>query len=285
MNSSRLSNASKQKRLLSVPALSPKRFLGRPQTRYPSVGNVLSDLAKIAMENLPSTATGPDRAQASAIRNLTLPILVAVLALAFWDTFLVYPLKILVVLFHELSHGLAAVLTGGAIEHIEISFDQGGVCYTRGGSSFVILNAGYVGSLGAGAAMLVLGARTRHDRFFVGLLGAALLVVTLVYIRSRFGFVYGILAGSALLAISWKLPEGVSDALLTVLGTVSCLYAVWDIGSDVIFRHIPGSDAYRLAELTGIPSVAWGVVWVALCLVVTFEALAVVSRKETTRVW
>ncbi len=237
------------------------------------------------MENLPSTATGPDRAQASAIRNLTLPILVAVLALAFWDTFLVYPLKILVVLFHELSHGLAAVLTGGAIEHIEISFDQGGVCYTRGGSSFVILNAGYVGSLGAGAAMLVLGARTRHDRFFVGLLGAALLVVTLVYIRSRFGFVYGILAGSALLAISWKLPEGVSDALLTVLGTVSCLYAVWDIGSDVIFRHIPGSDAYRLAELTGIPSVAWGVVWVALCLVVTFEALAVVSRKETTRVW
>jgi hypothetical protein len=130
--------------------------------------------------------------------------------------------------------------------------------------------------------MLVLGARTRHDRLLLGGLGAALLVVTLVYIRSRFGFVYGILAGSALVAISWKMPEGVSDVLLTVLGTVSCLYAVWDIGSDVIFRHIPGSDAHRLAELTGIPSVAWGMVWVALCLVVTVEALAVVSRKETT---
>lgn len=235
----------------------------------------------MTMENLPPTATGSDRIPHSAIRNLTLPILVAVLAFVFWDTFLVVPLKILVVLFHELSHGLAALLTGGAIEHIEISIDQGGVCYTRGGSSFLILNAGYLGSLGAGAALLILGARTRHDRFLVGLLGAVLLSVTLIYVRSRFGFIYGILASSALLVISWKLPEVVSDVLLTVLGTVSCLYAVWDIGSDVIFRHIPGSDAYRLSELTGIPSLAWGVLWVALCLVVTVEALAVVSRKES----
>ena len=32
-----------------------------------------------------------------------------------WNTSLVYPLKILVVFFHEISHGVAAVLTGGSI--------------------------------------------------------------------------------------------------------------------------------------------------------------------------
>ena len=182
-------------------------------------------------------------------------------------------------LFHELSHGLAALVTGGSIERIEISFEQGGACYISGGWSFVILNAGYLGSLAWGCALLVGGARTRHDRYIVGMLGAVILVVTLVYIRSMFGFVYGILAGAALLGIATMLPNRVSDVLLTVLGTVSCLYAVWDIGSDVIFRHIPGSDAHRLAEMTWIPAIVWGVGWIVVSVWVTLKALAMASRK------
>lgn len=206
-------------------------------------------------------------------------MLVAVLAFVFWDTPVLYPLKILVVLFHELSHGLAAWATGGSIERIEISFEQGGVCTTSGGSSFLILNAGYLGSLAWGCALLVAGARTRHDRFIVGMVGAVILVVSLVYIRSLFGFVYGILAGAALLGIAAMLPNRVSDLLLTVLGTVSCLYAVWDIGSDVIFRHVPGSDAHRLAEMTWIPAIVWGVGWIVVSVGVTFKALGIASRR------
>ena len=45
-------------------------------------------------------------------------------------------LKILVVFFHELSHGLAAIGSGGEIDHIEVVAREGGVCYTRGGSRF-----------------------------------------------------------------------------------------------------------------------------------------------------
>jgi hypothetical protein len=216
---------------------------------------------------------------ASVLRNLAVPLLVAVVAFVLWDTAVLYPLKVLVVLFHELSHGLAALVSGGSIEQIEISVDQGGVCITRGGSSFLILNAGYLGSLAWGVAFLIVAARTRHDRLVVGLVGVMLVLVTLVYIRSLFGFVYGIVAGAVLLGIAAKLPNKVSDLVLTIIGTVSCLYAVWDIGSDVIFRHIPGSDAYRLAELTGIPSVVWGVVWIVVSVGVTIEALGMVSRR------
>jgi len=215
----------------------------------------------------------------SRVSRLAAPFLIAMLALVFWNTVLVYPLKILVVLFHELSHGLAALLTGGSIEGIELSVQQGGVCYTRGGSRFVILNAGYLGSLAWGGLLLVAAARGRHDRSTLALLGALLLAVTLVYIRSVFGFAYGLLAGVVLLLIAWKLPEVFSDLLLTVIGTVSCLYAVWDIGSDVLFRHTPGSDAYALAELTHIPALVWGILWVTLALAVTLPALAAASRR------
>ncbi len=231
------------------------------------------------MQGQLSSAPYPKKSMSSPIYGLAVPLLVAILALVFWDSSVLYPLKILVVLFHELSHGLAAMVSGGSIEHIEISLEQGGLCYTRGGSSFLILNAGYLGSLIWGAVLLIAGARTRHDRTLVVLLGAILVAVTLLYIRSVFGFVYGIAAGVALVAIAWLLPNIVSDFLLTVLGMVSCLYAIWDIGSDVIFRSVPGSDAHQLAELTGIPSVVWGVLWIVLAVVSTIAALGVASRR------
>ena len=82
----------------------------------------------------------------------------------FWDSVVVYPLKILVVFFHELSHGLVAMLTGGEIVRIEVVKEQGGLCVTRGGSRFLTLSAGYLGSLMWGGVIVMLAARTRHDR-------------------------------------------------------------------------------------------------------------------------
>ena len=63
-----------------------------------------------------------------------------------WDTPLVYPIKIFVVMLHELGHALAALITGGQVVGIQIYPEQGGVTFTRGGWPFVILSAGYVGS-------------------------------------------------------------------------------------------------------------------------------------------
>ena len=61
----------------------------------------------------------------------------------FWNSGIVYPLKILVVFFHELSHGLMAVFTGGSIREIQLFAAQGGLCVTAGGNRFLTLSAGY----------------------------------------------------------------------------------------------------------------------------------------------
>jgi hypothetical protein len=45
-----------------------------------------------------------------------------------WDTWLVTPLKLFVVMLHEVSHGLAAVATGGSIDRIVLTPDLGGAC-------------------------------------------------------------------------------------------------------------------------------------------------------------
>ncbi|MDA8747930.1 M50 family metallopeptidase, partial [Litoreibacter sp.] len=96
---------------------------------------------------------------------------------ALWTTSVVLPLKILVVYLHELSHGLAALATGGEIERINVSAQIGGFTMTRGGNRFAILSAGYLGSLLFGVCMLVLALRSAADRVVMAILGAVSIVV------------------------------------------------------------------------------------------------------------
>ena len=210
----------------------------------------------------------------SPFLNLAGPVAIGILALVLWDTPVVFPLKIFVVFLHELCHGLAALVTGGSVARIELSVEEGGLCVTRGGWSFLILSAGYLGSMALGATLLVLGSRSRRDRAILGVVGGITLLVTLLWVRSTFGLVFGAAAGGSMMLVAWKLPDAVSDALLKIIGVVSSLYAVRDIASDVLLRDIPGSDANALAELTGIPAALWGVAWVAASLAVAFFALA-----------
>jgi len=154
-----------------------------------------------------------------------------------------------------------------------LSFDEGGVCLTRGGWPFLILNAGYLGSLLWGALFLLLGARRTRARSVIGLVGLFTLVVTLAYVRTWFGFLYGLAAGLLLLAVASKLRPTVSEVLLAAVGATSCLYAVWDIASDVLFRHSGQSDAAALARLTGLPALVWGVAWVVFSIAVLASVL------------
>ena len=201
-------------------------------------------------------------------RRLLLPLGLGLLALLLWDTFVVYPFRLFVVFLHEISHGLGAVVTGGEIVSIGLGFDEGGVCLTRGGSRFVVLNAGYLGSLLWGAFFLVLGAKRRQARSVIGAVGLFALVVTLLYVRTWFGFFYGLAAGLALVAVASRLKPVVSEVLLATLGATSCLYAVWDVASDVLLRTVAQSDASALARLTGVPALLWGVLWIGLSLAV-----------------
>ena len=196
-----------------------------------------------------------------------------------WSTPVVYPLKIFVVFLHEISHGLAAVATGGSIVRIELNANQGGVCWTRGGSRFLTASAGYLGSLLWGALFLVAAARTRFDRFLVGLVGVFVIGVTVLYVRSGFGLVYGLAAGALLIGTATSFSESVSDALLRVIGTVSCLYAPWDIASDLLLRDVAASDAHTIAGITHVPAVVWGVVWFLLATAGAVYTLVVTSRR------
>jgi hypothetical protein len=202
-----------------------------------------------------------------------------------WSTWFVFPLKILVVFFHELSHALAALLTGGAVLSIELVAQEGGLAVTAGGSRFLILSAGYLGSVVWGGLLLVLAARSRADRLAVAGLGLLLLGTALLWVRPvlSFGFAFSLVSGCALLAVAAWLSAGVNDFLLRAVGLTSLLYAVFDIQSDILARpYLRESDAARLAALTGIPTLVWGLVWMVLALVGLTISLRLAARGHNS---
>jgi len=184
-----------------------------------------------------------------------------------WETPVVYPLKIFVVLLHEVSHAMVSVATGGSIDRITLDPMQGGACHCPGGNAFLTLSAGYLGSLLWGGLMLSAARTSRVKSEWVnGLIGALVIGLTLLYVRNGFGFAFGIIFGLAMIAVSQKLGAAVNRPLLLTLGLTSALYAILDIKSDIIDRPEARSDAAMLAEITGIPTAVWGALWIGAAI-------------------
>lgn len=205
-------------------------------------------------------------------------LLLVALVFALWRTPVALPLKLLVVLFHELSHGAAAVLTGGSIESLSVTPDQGGLALTRGGSRVAVLTAGYLGSLLIGLALFAVALRSTADRLVLAGLGALLLVVAALYIRDGFALVFCLACGGLMLAGARFLPRLAADLVLRVIGLASMIYVPWDILADTILRAGEGSDARLMAEEIGGATVIWGVLWLALSVAAIAFGLRFLSR-------
>ena len=200
---------------------------------------------------------------------------------ALWSTPLALPLKLMVVFFHELSHAVVAMLTGGEVVSLSVNLAQGGEVWTRGGSRFLTLSAGYLGSLAIGVALLLAALHGRIDRLVLGGLGGVMLVMLALYVRDLAAA--GIIAGTsiALVAAAWALPTPACDLILRVIGLSSLIYVPYDIFDDTLRRASLRSDARMLAEEVGGTTMLWGVLWLAISLVVIAACLRHILGRRT----
>jgi hypothetical protein len=173
--------------------------------------------------------------------------------------------------------------TGGRIQEIVVVSQQGGHTVTIGGSRFWTLTAGYLGSLAWGGLILILAARTHLDKLLSTLIGVGMILVSIFYVRNGFGLIFGIGFGGVLVIAGRFLPESINDWLLQVIGLTSCLYAILDIKSDILDRASLRSDARMLADLTPIPPLVWGVLWITIAVVGTLFFLYLSGRGTARR--
>ncbi|WP_127115998.1 M50 family metallopeptidase [Shimia sediminis] len=192
---------------------------------------------------------------------------------ALWPTDVIYPLRLLIVFLHELSHAIAVILTGGEVVSLSVNAMEGGEVLARGGNRFLTLSAGYVGSLLIGVILLLTAVNTRADRIAMMCLGALILGVTLLYSSEPFAVIFGIATAALMLAAAAWLNHDINDLILRVIGLTSMIYVPYDIFSDTIARAHLYSDARMLAEEFGGTTMIWGGLWLAISLAVIVASL------------
>lgn len=220
------------------------------------------------------------------LRTLGILLVMFLIAVVFWNTILIYPIKLFVVILHELSHGLAAVVMGGKITQIEINQRIGGVCHVfipdTFLAQFVLSSSGYLGSIFWGGLILILAARTKYDNILGMVIGGLLILLSLAYIRTMFGVLFTVGFGAALIAVCALAKNAIVDVIMKFLGMTSCLYVVIDIKEDLIQRTGIGSDADALAQLLGLQSlsIVIGVIWILIAIAVFAGFLWIAGQNK-----
>jgi hypothetical protein len=217
-------------------------------------------------------------------RNAFITALVSFgVAFALWNIpqlgFLMYPFRLFVTFVHESGHGLAAIVTGGRLEGFIVNADGSGLARTAGGSLLLILPAGYIGAACFGAGLFYLTNTLRHTRLIGVVLGALLLVVTLLYtgILSLAGVV-GIGGGLLLVALGWLGPRWLNLLVLNVLALLTALHATLDLvflinNTSASAMGVRNDAAAFSAAITPlVPPVIWALLWAAIALVVVWLA-------------
>jgi hypothetical protein len=207
------------------------------------------------------------------LRRLAVLVVCLAVGLLLWDSPVLWPLKVLVVMIHETGHAVASLLVGGSVDRISVSGNEGGQCLSRLPDSalgaIVVYSAGYVGSALVGGVLLLSTYRYRARRWMLGAAAVWLVVMALLYGRDAFTLAFCLGTAGALGLAARFLPQDLVDVVNLFLAAFCSLYAVFDLRSDLWDGATRArSDAALLAQITYVPSVVWAALWTLASLAI-----------------
>lgn len=174
------------------------------------------------------------------------------------------PFMWITVFLHETSHGVAALLTGGTIEKIELHLIGSGLCYTRGGIRFIILNAGYIGTVIWGFIIYEMADEiSAKNTNLLAIFFSTLITISAIF-YGRDIITWGILFVLFSLFVSiLKLQDSFLMKLaLKFIGIYVLLDSVRAPLYLIDGRHY--GDGAKLSDVTGIPEMFWIILWLAI---------------------
>jgi hypothetical protein len=197
-------------------------------------------------------------------------IAAALLTVILWrapaGNYILYPFTILATWFHEMAHGLAAMMLGGSFEKLVIYPNGSGVAYYIGPTFLgsvgqaVVAAAGPLGPPIAGAALIMTSRKSENASIGLYILGIVLIVSTVLWVRSLFGLVAILAIGLAILALAIKASPHVQEFAGQFLGVQACVSTYLQI--DYLFRYSAGplgiSDTGQIQHVLLLPYWLWG---------------------------
>ncbi|MFT6692779.1 MAG: hypothetical protein ACJAXH_003321 [Colwellia sp.] len=193
--------------------------------------------------------------------------------------FISIPFKWLESYFHEISHGLTALLTGGSIVQIQLFPNGAGLCTTRGGSAFFISLMGYGGAILWGSLIFYLASSHRKTAQIFSILLIGLLASSiLLWVRDLLTlFIVVIL----LMLVIAQLKYSSQKHLQILLQLTGLLVLINSLMSPLyLLDGQAKGDGAALANMTFIPEIIWVVIWFSAALFATYR-LSKLSLRST----
>lgn len=198
---------------------------------------------------------------------------IALASILAWQTALggliLYPFTILSTWFHEMGHGIGAMLTGNQFERLVIYADGSGVAQSlRPVDGFALTDAliaasGPLGPAVAGALLIASSRSAKATRIALTVLGAALILSTAIWVRSLVGWVVLPALGLAILLIAYKISAQRQQFAIQFLGVQACI-SVWKqfgylfSAGGLVGGQIQRSDTGAIADVLFLPYWFWG---------------------------
>ena len=209
----------------------------------------------------------------SAREEITTLVVIAVVTIILWHSpfggYLLYPFTILSTWFHEMGHGLAAMLFGNRFERLVIFANGSGYALhlSQDPPSRIaiaaISAAGLLGPTLAGC-MLILSSRTaRNTKTALVVLGLILLVSTLIWVRSAVGWLVLPIIGAACLLLAFRGRTETRRFAVQFLGVQGCISIYRDFGylfsRGGVLGGVPQlSDTAQIEQALVLPYWFWG---------------------------
>lgn len=214
---------------------------------------------------LPNSASLPPRLSKTFMQKYQFWIMLLAALIILQIPFVSIPFKWLESYFHEISHGIAALVTGGVVVKIQLFPNGAGLCTTRGGSDFFISFMGYAGATIWGSIIYITAVSHRKIASVFAVALVLLLGLSIVFwVRDILTLIIVLvlllitIAQYRLSSKRYLQPAMQITGLLVLLNSLqSPLY--------LIDGRVLG-DGAALAKITFIPEFLWVVVWFLLAL-------------------
>jgi Peptidase M50B-like len=229
-------------------------------------------------------------------------ILSILLANAPGVSLLMTPVNQFVIMIHECSHAIVALLTGGhpAVTIVPDGLGHGGITQTNGGWLFFSAQAGYLGTAVFGCLLIWLGQFPKYSRYILMGIGCLMILSSVIFITPAifsaaflsgiFSMMWGLVMGVACIYMGKKLSPIMANLVLLFLAVQTALNSVtlaW-----VLVPHALGmagsgfSDATIMQTYFFLPAIMWAMWWILLSLVMLFFTLkftygkSILNRKK-----
>ncbi len=225
--------------------------------------------------------------------NIGIIIFFAVVTIIIWQIpggfYYLYPFTILGTWFHEMAHGLTALILGGEFWYLQIFPDGSGLAqittnnYLGNLGKAIIAMAGPLGPTFFGSLLIISSKNQKYSKYLLFLLSIIMFLSAILWIRSLIGLIIITLLAISIFYIALKVNTNKIIFITQFIGVQAIIAAFMNV--DYLFTknamvdgNINISDTGLMEQYLFLPYWLWGSLIILLSVILLFISFHFIKK-------